>query len=375
MKLVLGITSAGSGPLIKGQPAYFRSLGYKVYLMAPPDERIKCFCKDEGCEHIPVSIERTISPLKDIWALIQIIKALKKVKPDIVNVGTPKMGLLGTMAAAFIGVKKRIYTCRGFRYEHERGLKRKVLMFSEKTASALAHKVVCISPSLRERGIADRIFPGKKAVLIGHGSSNGIDLYYYNPGKIPSEKTSHLKKSLGLNQEFVYGFVGRLLDRKGLRELYEAFSLIYEKDQNTALIILGGITKDQFSDDWLIEKFRAHPGIQWLGFRQEVPLYMSTFDVLVLPAWWEGFGNVLIQSAAMGVPVISTFGTGCRDAVNNGYNGTLVPVKDVNELTKAMVNYMENRELRKKHGNNGIKWAQNFRSEIIWEGLNELYSS
>ena len=374
-KLVLGITFPGSITLLKGQAEYFKSKGYTVYLLSPPEERISAYCEKESCIHIPVKIARTINPIKDLITLISLTVKLKKIKPDVVNVGTPKMGLLGILASSILGVPKKIYTCRGFRYEHETGFTRWLLKSMEKVTSGLAHHVFCISKSVRDRGIADKIFPGEKASLIGQGSSNGVDLSFFNPAKIDPVEKKRLINELEIQNKFVFGFVGRLLDRKGLSELFQAFSSIHEKRPETALVILGGITKGQLSDNGIIERFQAHPGIRWVGFRQEVPLYMSTFDVLVLPAWWEGFGNVLIQAAAMGVPVISTFGTGCRDAVNNGYNGTLVPVKDVNELTKAMVNYMENLELRKKHGSNGIKWAQNFRSEIIWEGLNELYSS
>jgi len=97
-------------------------------------------------------------------------------------------------------------------------------------------------------------------------------------------------------------------------------------------------------------------------------------DVFVLPAWWEGFGNVLVQAAAMGVPVISTTGTGTVDAVSDGYNGTLVPVKDVESLKIAMEKLLIDHELRANYGRNGMEWAKNFDNKIIWEGLEKLYS-
>lgn len=374
-KLVLGITSPGSGPLIKGQAKYFHSLGYSVYLMAPDDERIKKYCNDEKCFHIPINIKRDIHFFKDLFSLLKIYFALRKLKPDIVNVGTPKIGLLGSIAAALLGVKKRIYICRGFIYEHESGLKKKILMLAEKIASACVHHVVCISKSLEERGVQDGVFSANKTIVIGKGSSNGVDLTRFNPDTILLEKKNKVRHELQLNNKFVFGFIGRLINRKGIKELYLAFEQVNKKHPNTALIILGSITKGQFSDEWLLEKFNEHPNIHWLGFQEKVPLYLSVFDVLVLPAWWEGFGNVLIQAAAMGVPVISTKVTGCSDAVNNGFNGTLIPAKDVDALLRAMLFYMDNEELRTRHGNNGKKWAQNFSPEKVWLGLDELYNS
>ena len=226
-RLVLGVTSAGSGPLIKGQAKHFVSLGYEVFLLAPKGEKISRYCEEEGCKHIPIDIARTIKPWQDIRAFAQIVRSLLRIRPHIVNVGTPKMGLLGTLAAAFIGVKKRIYTCRGFRYEHESGAKRIILIAMEKLSAAFAHKVLCISNSVREVGIADRIFSEKKSLLIGYGSSNGIDLSFFDPRAVNSDEVQDLKLSLNIQSKFVFGFVGRLLDRKGVSELYTAFLHIY----------------------------------------------------------------------------------------------------------------------------------------------------
>ena len=109
------------------------------------------------------------------------------------------------------------------------------------------------------------------------------------------------------------------------------------------------------------------------GRTDEVPLFLSVMDVFVLPAWWEGFGNVVVQAAAMGIAVISTFGTGTRDAVSDGYNGILVPVKDIASLTDAMAALYLDSERRLLLGNNGIEWAKNFENEIIWKGMLEIY--
>ena len=98
-------------------------------------------------------------------------------------------------------------------------------------------------------------------------------------------------------------------------------------------------------------------------------------DVFVLPAWWEGFGNVLVQAAAMEVPVISTTGTGSRDAVNDGFNGILVPIKNKDLLEKEMLYLYENPQERKRLGLNGVVWSKNFDKNIIWKGMDKLYKA
>ena len=127
-KLVIGITAEGTVNLLQGQLDYFKSLGYETYLLGPYSERSAAFCKNEGCEHLVINIEREISPLKDLRTLWTIIMIFRKVKPDIINLGTPKVSLLGMIAGFIVGVEKRIYTCRGFRFEHEKGLKRKATL-------------------------------------------------------------------------------------------------------------------------------------------------------------------------------------------------------------------------------------------------------
>ena len=94
-KLILGVTVGGSSRLLDGQAKYFKQLGYEVYLISQNHFKEPIFCQKEGIEHLPVQIVSDINPLKDVISLIQIIKHFRAIQPDIVNVGTPKVGLLG----------------------------------------------------------------------------------------------------------------------------------------------------------------------------------------------------------------------------------------------------------------------------------------
>ena len=377
-KLIIGITAEGSVNLLLGQLKHFKSLGYKTYLMGPYSERSAAFCKNEGCEHLIIDIEREISPFKDLKTLFQIRKIFKEVQPDIINLGTPKVSLLGMIAGAQLGIKKRIYTCRGFRFEHETGAKRALLIQMEKITSSLAHKVICISKSVQSLGIQNNIFKEEKTIITNKGSSNGINLDLFNP-EISKyhEVKSQLIHKYKLEESFVFGFLGRVVDRKGINELLEVFNNIYISNPKAKLLIVGPFEMNQISDKSIVEKINNHPGIINYGKIQqdEVPAFMLAMDVFVLPAWWEGFGNVLVQAAAMGVPVISTTGTGTVDAVSDGYNGILVPVKNKVKLEESMMNMMMNDLQRKKIGEHGILWAKNFNREIIWGKLNEIYKT
>ena len=372
-KLVVGITAPGSVILIVGQLKYFKSLGYETYLLAPTDEKVTDYCEREGCIHLPVNLEREISPIKDAKALVQIIKHLKRVKPDVVNFGTPKVSLLGMMAAKMLGIKNRIYTCRGFRFETEKGKKRKLLIFLEKVTSKFSHQVICISPSLKLFGIKLDIFPENKSFVINKGSSNGINLLRFNPEKIDQSEVVTLKSDLSISGNFCYGFIGRLSDEKGINELFFAFDNLYKDNKNLKLLLIGSIDNAQIGNKSIIENIKTHEGIIFLGHQSNIPLYLSLFDVFVMPTHREGFGNVFVEAAAMGLPVIGTDVTGSKDAVSKDYNGLLIPAKSASLLQEAMLGLYNDEAKRNELGSNGIEWAKNFDSKMIWDSMDELY--
>ena len=370
-KLILGVTAGGSSRLLDGQAKYFKQLGYEVYLISQNHFKEPIFCQKEGIEHLPVQIVSDINPLKDVISLIQIIKHFRAIQPDIVNVGTPKMGLLGMMAAKFLGVKTRIYTCRGLRFETEKGLKRWILEQMEKYTVSLAHHVIYVSPSLKNAALKYGVAQPTKAIVIGEGSSNGVDTSAFKSEAIDAEKRKALISKYQLENKTVIGFVGRVTEHKGVNELMEAFEKLYSENQNLRLIMMGHIK----CEDAFEQRFRTHPGVIHIPFQDNVPLYMSLFDIFVLPSWREGFPNVPIQAAAMGLPVVVSNATGCVDSVQNEVNGLVYQVRDTSSLYNALNRYIVGPDLRQKHGAKGIDWAKQFMSEKIWDGIQKIYVS
>jgi glycosyltransferase involved in cell wall biosynthesis len=370
-RLILGVTIGGSSRLLDGQAAYFKELGYEVYLISQDHLKESIFCKKEGIKHLPVNIDNEINPLKDISTLIEIIVHFKKVKPDIVNLGTPKMGLLGMIAARILRVEKRIYTCRGLRFETETGIKRKILMLMEKWTVGMAHQVIYVSPSLLKAAHKYGVTQTKKTIVIGCGSSNGVNISNFDRIKIDTLKHIELRQKYKLKDLITIGFVGRITQHKGAFELVDAFEKVYENHPKTRLILMGHIKCDIDFEN----RFKTHPGIIYIPFQDEVPLYMSLFDIFVLPSWREGFPNVPIQAAAMNIPVIVSDSTGCVDSVDNNINGRIFPTKNVGVLEKMILTYIEDSELRKLHGDAGNRWAQKFMSSQVWNGINEIYKS
>lgn len=339
--------------------------------MSPNHEKEWKFCKQEGCTHLPVKIRRDINPFADLLTLLQIIRHFKTVKPDIINVGTPKMGFLGILAAWIIGLPNRIYTCRGHRFEAELGFKKWLLIKTELLTIRLASRVVYVSFSLLDASKMYKTGLLAKSLVIGQGSSNGVNLKYFNKENIDCSQKELIERELKIQDSFVFGYIGRISARKGVNELISAFTKLHMENSSIVLILIGHLNCEK----WFEEKIRAHPGIRYLTWKDNIPLYMSLFDIFVLPSRQEGFSNVLIQAAAMSLPVISTEATGCRDAFKPNFNGLLVPVNSPQRLAEAMDLYIKDEKLREQHSRNSRVWAERFRSEIIWEGLDSLYQS
>src|SRR5260370_15793121 len=110
-------------------------------------------------------MERDVSALRDFVSLVRIWRLLRRLRPTIWNAGTPKAGVLVMRAAWLARVPCRIYTLRGLRVETARGLKRMILFTSERIACACAHRVICVSPSLRDRAVDLKLAAPRKAIV------------------------------------------------------------------------------------------------------------------------------------------------------------------------------------------------------------------
>lgn len=374
-KLIVGITASNSVDLLHRQLNFLQKNGFDVALLAPMEERVTKFCIAEGIRHIPINVKRNISLLHDLLTLLNLFKIFIREKPDIINLGTPKISLLGMVAGKLAGVPYRIYTCRGYRFEHEKGALKSLLIFLEKITALCSHRIFCISKSVRDLGIKMKLFPVEKTWLIADGSSNGVDLSLFNVKHLNEEVKMAIIEKYNLKGKVVFGFVGRLVDRKGLCEMHDAFIEFYQQYPRSRLLVVGRPFWDQIHDKTIIDKLKNHPGVIMVGFQplNKVPYFLSVMDVFLLPAHWEGFGNVLIQAAAMGVPIIATEVTGVKDAVSADYNGVLVPKKDHDALVEAMHRIANDKSLREKLGANGVQWSKNFHPEIIWKGYVDLF--
>lgn len=355
---------------IDGQPAFLAKHGYRVHTISAGGERAAAFARQQGVQHHSIPFTRRMSPLRDLACWLLIYALFHRLKPTIVHGNTPKAGLLSMLAAWFTGVPVRVYEIHGFPFESRRGLPRYCLLLLEKLTCRLATQVVAISSSVRDVALANGIVPMEKITLLHHGSCNGVDAAErFNPAHLDPQKLTSLKTQLNLSGR-VIGFVGRLTRDKGIFELLQAWPVIATEYPDVRLLLVGKVETDFKA----LLPHLTDSRIRAVAYVPDLPYYYALMDFLVLPTYREGFGNVLIEAAAMERPAVVSRVTGTVDAVVDGQTGVFCEPRSVDSLTQQVRWYLNNPAAIVKHG-----WVarqrvlQEFVPSAIWNAKWQLY--
>jgi glycosyltransferase involved in cell wall biosynthesis len=201
------------------------------------------------------------------------------------------------------------------------------------------------------------IAPASKLVLLGEGSSNGVNLERFAPGPSDVREQFRIPRDAP-----VIGFSGRLTADKGLPELLEAFAAILRRVPDAYLLLVGWFdaAEDALSCG-MRARIEGHPRIACTGFVDDTAPYYRAMDVMVLPSWREGFPNAVLEAAATGVPTIATDCTGACDAVIPDVTGLLVPAGSPNAICEAVLSLLRNPDQRKSMSRAARAWvAENY---------------
>lgn len=376
--LVHVTTVAWSLFFFRGQARFMQSRQLTVTAVTSPGKELEEFGESEGLKTHGVEMRRAIAPVHDIGAIYRLVRALNSIRPTIVHAHTPKGGLIGMIAAWLTRTPVRIYHIRGLPYMTAIGHRRTVLKWTERISCKLAHEVFCVSHSIRDVAITDGICPANKIKVFLGGSGNGVDAVgRYNSGRISCADRDALLAQLGISaEETVIGFVGRVVRDKGIEELVASWLLLRSRYPQVRLLLIGPLEpQDPISKDTLA-KLMNDRRVRLLGDVADPSTYYALMDMVVLPSYREGFPNVPLEAASMGIPVVATNIPGCVDAVEDGVTGTLVPPRDPLALQEAIEMYLNNPDLRKAHGEAGRERVlREFRQEDIWEAIYQEYVS
>jgi glycosyltransferase involved in cell wall biosynthesis len=358
---------------LRGQAAFLRRAGLDVQAISSPGSELSLFGATERVAVHPVEMARQITPVRDLVAVWRLWRLLRRIRPVIVDAHTPKAGLLGMIAATLARTPVRVYHLHGLRFVTTSGWKRRLLRVTERISCGVATRVLAVSPSIRAVAIEEHLCrPGKIKVLLG-GSINGVDAGgLFRPQ--PEAVRAAVRAKHRIPQDaLVVGYVGRLARDKGIVELAAAWRLL-RADPRVHLLLVGELDASDAPPDEVMTELRTDSRVHLAGWVTDAPRWYSAMDLVVLPTYREGLGQIALEAAAMMLPVVASAVTGCVDAVRDGVTGTLVTVRDVDALVDAVRRYLAHPELRAAHGSAARRRVlAEFDQLAMWEALAKEY--
>lgn len=290
---------------------------------------------DPRVELIHLDIRRPVSLISDLRALLTLVRLLRARRFDAVQTLTPKGGLLGMIAARITRTPIRIHVFTGQVWATQRGVARWVLKTMDRLLAACATDLLADSPSQARFLEAERVCPPRRVNVLGAGSLGGVDLYRFSP--VPGRR-DRIRGRLGVPPDApVFLFLGRLQRDKGVMVLANAFRRLAARYPEPHLIWVG---PDEGRLAHHVQRClpdRSH----LIGPTASPEDYLDASDILVLPSFREGFGTVVIEAAAMGLPTVASRIYGLIDAVSDDETGRLVPVGDEESLLAAMESLLD----------------------------------
>ena len=327
-----------------------------------------------GCievHHVP--FVRKIAPLDDLKSALRLWALVRRIRPQIIHSITPKAGLLA-MAAGYLNlVPHRWHTFTGQVWSTKTGSVRGVLKNLDRLTVFFATQVFADSVSQARFLSSEAVIQLEQITVLGTGSIAGVDINRYRPN---SNSGLKLRYSLGTpTDKFVFLFVGRLVRDKGIFDLVKAFNSLSTARLNLELWFVGP-DEEGLSSALLAQAGVNSGSIRYLGATSTPEIFMSAADLLVLPSYREGFGSVIIEAAACGIPSIAYSVDGVVDALSDGKTGLLVKVGDVSALAGAMETFANDSELLCRLGAQARERAVRlFRSDQITDAWIHYYQS
>ena len=404
-KKLIRVTTAdiSLNSLLKGQLKFLNQY-FDVIGVAKDTGVLKEVSVREGIRVIDAPLERPISLVKDIKGLWFLYRLFRKEKPWCVHANTPKGSLLAMIAAWFACVPHRVYTVTGLRYQGAHGFLRTILKTMERLSCLFATNVIPEGQGVLQCLKRDNIT--KKVLRVIHyGNINGKDTEFFSRDNTiqtaslkladkqihlrnlsEKEARSLIRSELGFsNNDFIFVFIGRLVNDKGLGELADAIRKLENENLEIKLLLIGEIDgeDDALAKDKLNYLMQSK-NVKYIGVQSDIRPYLMASDVLVFPSYREGFPNVPLEAGALGLPAIVTNINGSNEIVEDGVNGKIIQapldnngmrVNDItNELYTMMKWFFHHPEDVKRMGENARPIiCERYEQHNVWKALLEYY--
>ena len=320
----------------------------------------------------PLPIERAIAPLSDLRCLARLIRLMRRERFDLVHSMTPKAGLLAMVAAWIARVPVRIHTFTGQVWATRTGMARAALRWLDTTLARAATFALADSQSQRSFLASERVVSASKIAVLANGSVSGVDATRFQPDP-PRRRI--VRQSLGIPvTDVVLLFVGRINRDKGVMDLARAFAILADRRADIRLMMVGpdeegltGAIRDACS--------RHLARLHFCAYTNAPEDLMTASDILCLPSYREGFGTVIIEAAAAGLPTVASRIYGVVDAVVDGKTGLLHEPADRDGLAGQLERLISNPELRRSLGAEArARAVRDFSQSTMTSAVLDVYS-
>lgn len=329
--------------------------GADVAVAASTDDPYAGRVRDLGVNVFDLPIKsRSLNPFREIFLLRSMIACYRSFEPDIVHHFTIKPVIFGSMAARLAGIPTVINTITGLGYAFTEGgwLLEKITTFLYRISVPQSQHVFFQNGEDMHLFLERRIVRRDNCSLV---AGSGVDLELYKSERPAAQGTAPV----------AFLFIGRILRDKGIHEFVAAVNAARQAGISARFFVVGGTdvaNRSSVSEEDFL-RIAEQAGITWLGHVDDVKAVIETADVVVLPSYREGTPRSLLEAASMGRAIITTDAVGCRNVVDDGENGILVPIKSVQALTEAFVYLAGDRETIARMGRAGRRKVEQEFSE------------
>lgn len=342
--------------------------GHEVYLLAI-DTGKRRELEQLGIHFVPIPLNPTgTNPFEDLHCVFTLARLYAQIKPDVIHHITIKTSLLGCFAAKLSRQRHVVNAISGLGYaftDGRDGLMQKVAKIAMKFAfHSKGFSFILQNPDDFNTIKALGYVPESNLYLI---KGSGVDLNEFCYTSQPNNSVLEIL------------FPARMLRDKGIMELVEAAGLLRDKLKGKAKFVLAGdcnsTNPTALKENDLLPLLETGY-IEWIGYQKEMKSVYQKSDIVVLPSYREGLPKSLIEACAIGRPIVTTNVTGCRECVNDGYNGFLVPAKQSEPLAEAIEKLVDDQSIRRTMGENSRKIAErDFSIENVVKKHFEIYQS
>lgn len=334
--------------------------------------RISAYRRDIKCAVHDIDFPRALNPIRHYAAAKQVKNLVHEINPDLVNIHF-SAALFTAMLGKDDNWPITTGTIHGLGSPLINGWRKLIISQAEKWSSERADEVYVLTEDDREY-LQRKAKKATVSVLNSFGM--GCDLKRFEPGGVSREKTEKLREELGLTEgDFVYIFIGRQTNFKGFEKVVRAFLCTKQTHPRSKLLLVG--EKDRIHPTSLKPKFekalKTDGDIIRVGWRENVQDYLAISDLNVFPSEREGLPVNLMESLAMGVPVLTINSRGCREVVRHNVDGMVISENSIEALTEAMKALQDDRKKLSEFSKNAITGRDRFDRSHFINGQFEIF--